>query len=312
MVMRYQLSNRCPVFIIFFFRNDDEKWLAITEYGIRYSDNYKRALSLFRENGTEMVFVKPVDEGSFQNENGEANFKEFTSERKPIQLENLHDPIDSGTPIVLSFEQIDWIYIPIYFDNLLKVRDAVKVQIEKIQKPDGKYLKVYDLVNAKTFSRNLLTQINSAYKKVVGSSNLSSMLCYSGPSRLLLAKSHTIKVNGENEILGIPSKLGCLYTGDARLKKNQCNSVKSLLGKRNVDNIGFFQLPHHGSKYNITINSVIRYLGLDLTQVLCFVSCDSHDKNHPSQSVINRLCWLTNRIYRVDENCREIEEKASL
>lgn len=306
----YRRCDKIKKVVLPVLRNDDEKWLAITEYGIRYSDNYERALSLFRANGTELVFVKPVDDGFSKNENEEANFKEFTSEREPIQLENLHGTIDSGTPIVLSFEKIDWIYIPIYFDNLLKVRDAVKAQIEKIQKPDGKFLKVDDLVNAKTFSRNLLTQINSAYKKVVGSSNLSSMLCYSGPGRHLLAKSHTIKVSGENEILGIPSKLGCLYTGDARLKKNQCIAVKSLLGKRNVDNIEFFQLPHHGSKYNITLKSVENYLGLDFEHTLNFTSCGSQDNNHPSRSVLSEIKKRNGTFFLIDEE-RDLSEEVS-
>lgn len=299
-----KIVERCKInkVVLPVLRKDDEKWLAITEFGIQYYKNYEKVQRLL--NNVEKVYVEPVDEDAIlghkdDNDNIFSNF-----EPEVYTLNSLPKTIKSGTRITVPIDNdILWIYIPIYFDNLLKVKAAVKSEIEKIKVDKyGRHLKVEDLENAKELSANVLAKVNNAYTKVVGGRNISSMLCYSGPAKNIIVRKHILSNLGYGLKHLNLQKMGCLYTGDARLKRNQCICINKLLGN-NVSNIIILQLPHHGSKYNININSIHEFLGLKLSDIITFASFGKENRyKHPSNSVIDDIHTKRGEFYPVNEN----------
>ena len=85
-------------------------------------------------------------------------------------------------------------------------------------------------------------------------------------------------------------KAACLYTGDTTLKMNQCREIRKYMDDRFINQIDTLQVPHHGSKYNITVSSVEKYLEMNFYDLLCFTSFGyGNTYKHPSTSCVKSI-----------------------
>lgn len=321
-----------------------EKWLRITEYGIEYYQGYLNVLNAFRQSGTQLIFVNPVigrQEHNFEtytlDKLGEGHISDNES-NDDANIDNIIDNskhINSGDRIKIADESIEWIYIPIYFDTLLNLRDKVKNAIEQIPYGD-KTLKVEDLEkNIGNLPLDILKQINEAYISVIHDNNKPSMLCYSGPEQndnfsiksydcfyrycwnyhwLYDHCSRIVEYHLRKRMIAT------LYTGDSTLKREQCNQIASKLSKKDkkgnvflnlVPHIGILQLPHHGSKYNITLSSVEKYIGIDYRFLITFASFGlGNSYGHPAPQLIGNLSKKKAIFFEVNEiPCTRLEDE---
>lgn len=179
---------------------EKDRWLRITECEIEYYQSYQNVLSAFRRRGTQLIFVNPLVEeqersqetytleqlgGSSLGNIDENDDNDFNDD----DLENIIDSsyhINSGDHVSIANEGVEWIYVPIYFDSLLKLKEDVKDAIEQIPCGDST-LKVEDLENnIGNLTSDILKQVNEAYISVIHN-NKPSMPCYSGPASPLVA-----------------------------------------------------------------------------------------------------------------------------
>lgn len=285
------LANECHIkkVILPVFRK--EKWLSIVEYGIIYYYNYQRILYLLREKGIKLVFVNPNGENDRELDN-------FYS------LDRLPNRINSGTKICIWLDGMQWLYIPIYFDALLRIKDKLKTEIERIPLLD-RHLKVENLKDPQMLDQHILHKVNDAYTRVVGDNNRPSMPCYSGPAddnynvsmfinqfvpHFKLSASDKHKSYYQIEKKQGVFKAACLYTGDTTLKMNQCREIRKYMDDRFINQIDTLQVPHHGSKYNITVSSVEKYLEMNFYDLLCFTSFGyGNTYKHPSTSCVKSI-----------------------
>lgn len=206
----------------------------------------------------------------------------------------------------------------------MKLRDDVKEAIENIPYK-GRTLTVKDLENnIGSLSADDLKKINEAYQSVIHDNNKPSMLCYSGPWQFddsILYPRYNICYcrycdwcyEDYRRIVNYhlnKMKIATLYTGDSTLKREHCKEVASILkmkdDNRNIRDlvpfIGTIQLPHHGSKFNITLNSVEKYMGLDVEDLITFASFGlGNIYNHPNSGLIEDLNNKGSRFFEVNE-----------
>lgn len=307
---------------------EKEKWLRITDYGIEYHHNYLLILEALRQSQSQLIFVDPVVEGqdriskryaleSLEGRSLRRNADNIDTDLNDIIVNSQH--INSGDYIAIGEDSVEWIYVPIYFKSLLDKRDEVKDAIEKIPYK-GRAMTVKDLENnIGNLPADDLKKVNDAYKSVFNqNNNKPSMLCYSGPLKLNTAVIDDYMFDSYYPLRYYcfcnwyheycrriihyhlrEKKIATLYTGDSTLKKWNCIEVASILNMKGknlkhacdlVSYIEAMQLPHHGSKYNITLKSVEQYLGLDLRLLITFASFGlGNSYNHPNTGLIKAL-----------------------
>lgn len=288
----------------------NEYWLQITEFGVKYYNSYNTLISLFNQNNIPIVEVLPV-------EGNENTIPE--NQREAIEVQNLSGRIPSGTPIkVAKYEDLKWVYIPIYFDALLKLKDDLKDKLEDIPY-NGRTLEVdKDLQNIGSLPQDVISKINDVYKEIVSDNNRPSMLCYSGPIEKINVQNYKkyshyfryfwSRINLKENDQGV---LGTLYTGDSSLKRELCKEIASILKIKDkkdkktydlVPLIGALQLPHHGSGNNITLKSVEKYMKLCSYGLTTFASFGlGNSYGHPSASLIETILQSYGRFFEVNE-----------
>jgi hypothetical protein len=115
--------------------------------------------------------------------------------------------------------------------------------------------------------------------------------------------SETLREGGitsaENEssvaLLGDLGSGGMLLTGDAGLKAlGAAVDYARSLGI-DLSKLWLFQVPHHGSRNNISPSMLNRIIGLPVEQDAsrrphCIISSGAEDEEHPRQVVVNALC----------------------
>jgi hypothetical protein len=248
----------------------------------------------FFEKKTEITYVRSAGKDD-QYDNNE-----------PISVEKLSEEINSGTKISVS-PKSDWIYIP-YNRDYKKKHDKL-IEVFK------KNLNPKDLVNNTTYTLGNISEIiekvsknkketkkkggeedkeeinvlKKAYITLSKNINNDSMIVYSGPSSsndsYVLDKCTNSCSSNCEKIQFKSEKVACLYTGDAKLYKIKKYNLKEIF-KKQWDNIGTIQIPHHGSLISFNNNKDI-FHDKNYCCPISFGKNNSH--KHPSDKVIKEI-----------------------
>jgi len=87
-----------------------------------------------------------------------------------------------------------------------------------------------------------------------------------------------------------------LLTGDAGLKALMAAVDYARARGVDLSKLWLFQVPHHGSRNNISPSMLNRIIGLPVAQGAtrswphCIISAGAEDEEHPRQVVVNALC----------------------
>lgn len=210
-----------------------------------------------------------------------------------------------------------WAFIPFFIEN----PNVVKL-LEDLNTTFSEFFSIpLDKVKLLNFIKNNFTTQNKKKIKEIylkhflkKNHNFYSMIVYSGPiddSKFYL--QHKINKNLNLEKIGClytgnfdlrykiykkvnSKKVGCLYTGDFDFKNILPQKIKQYYGKL-YDNIGVFQSPHHGSKYNHNIDLYNK----NSISIICYgIGPKTH--NHPDKCVIFSLRRRVRYIIHINEN----------
>lgn len=165
-------------------------------------------------------------------------------------------------------------------------------------------------------SSDIKKRINNAFKNAFG---------YTGPNAkgliMLSQKTEEVQLdislvtNGyrygfchvsSEEICEKASKTGCLYTGDAVLKKSSLSLVLNFWISRSPEKqLALMQIPHHGSRYNYedTIDS-------DFLAEWCFVCDKDEQRIRKMGELYNRLTSTSagghKKLWMVQDVCKDL------
>lgn len=80
---------------------------------------------------------------------------------------------------------------------------------------------------------------------------------------------------------------GCLYSGDIKVEDFWLNDYTNILGRNRVTNVGWVQIPHHGSKEN----DGAKLLNVSDPHIVhAIISAGSHNRyGHPSSQIIQKI-----------------------
>lgn len=170
--------------------------------------------------------------------------------------------------------------------NLEACEKDIKILKKKIGELDAK--KLNDIVTDPTELANVQNKYRIIAKKYKNDINNTSIVVYHGP----------INCSGRG---------GSLITGDIVLRIH--NVVEAIMDyySDEIKKVGFFSIPHHGSKYNWT-KKFIDSGNLDNT--VCFASTHNYYKNRMTADMMSDLRCHHISALVVDENCfNEIKQK---
>lgn len=166
-------------------------------------------------------------------------------------------------------------------------------------------------------TQDKIKELHDIYKQVRNDLNSTSLLVYSGPVETL----HYIEFVGQkvgsvswscryddcycNRCYDcykpkIDYRSACMYFGDWKISTQKLQKYYSKL-LNHGDNIGYIQIPHHGSIYNKG-NCAVECLN-DPYYIKSVISCGVNNRfDHPSNKIILKLMELGGEIILVTEN----------
>jgi beta-lactamase superfamily II metal-dependent hydrolase len=243
---------------------------------------------------TEIIYVRPAnDEQNEVNNDSFYDLREipYYKDKKSGKIE-----VESGSRLGIG-GQFRWVFVP--YNYLNKTRSS---QLTSELNKAG--FNVNSLQNDSTYTLNKVIipasrrALKQVYSRVDGNVNENSMLLYSGPE----------KSNDDGRWCMCDDcyddctwpryciyKAGCIYTGDCDLNRIDLGIVYSNF----VLNVGVIQIPHHGSKHNFLLNSLLEFW----PHIFCPMSFGTKNKyGHPAAQVINDLSQHGFRPLLINEN----------
>jgi hypothetical protein len=193
--------------------------------------------------------------------------------------------ISSGRRLTIS--NYEWIFIPhnIHFNERSEQLNQALTNIGK---------NIEDLTKIEDFDGPMIKKIRDIFnsKEIEGTINSNSMFLYSGfenKAKNLKFKSFNNCFIHHNFMTSIIFKsyynniLGCLYTGDGNLSKNNYKNIKNIY-KNYWEGIGTIQVPHHGSS-----NSSDENLYNEKNKIFVISAGEKEWHDHPDNEVKNGL-----------------------
>lgn len=210
--------------------------------------------------------------------------------------------VESGTKICLE-QNCVWVCIPSNYENdMMRMKILLELQKRKI-----------DIGNVDEDNFEEITQV---YKSVLGKSeqNIYSLVLYSGPicQQKFNINCYTYGNNVINNyraffsgngdrciVIGIPYfNMGAVYVGDLKLKDFH-QIQKARVYDCVKDNVGFIQIPHHGSKDNFD-EQIFGIFPMSKIYFACAGINNSY--GHPSQRVLDEIIAHRKKCYIVTED----------
>lgn len=193
-----------------------------------------------------------------------------------IDKNNSGANIKSGVAISPSHIHMDhWHFIPYNYNF-----ETASVEFETALNAEGLTLADIDSI---TKINKHKTSIVSAYHKVKGYFNNTSLILFSGPRNnndFVMEAWYEHSALRYNHYIEKP---GCLYLGDLSLKiKDITNNIRKRINKL-YSNIGIIQIPHHGSIHNFCATI------LDGNQLGIISYGTDNTYGHPSDLVIGEI-----------------------
>ncbi len=195
-------------------------------------------------------------------------------DNKIIDIEDIkkNEEIKSGDVIKL---QKEWYFVPHNYEY-----EKRKEELKKELKAND--LDIIKIENDLDYALNERKKIKDVYDSLEGRIHLNSMVLYSGPLEPKNNKSLMHCLHSSLHYIctkyRIFNRIGCIYTGDANLKK--INIKKDF--KDYWDSVGTVQIPHHGSGNEFNKNF------FDDRFYYCPISVGKDRRyGHPSEDVID-------------------------
>lgn len=332
----YEIEN---VFIPYF--TPEELLLLCIQNDISASSElfelYKNPNEYFSGKGVKNIY--PVTSGTNYNfEKAPINYDDTNDEVNNYRIEgsvNLDFKDNSNEPNVHSYEQIS-----IKLFHSLWVFKIFQGQSENIQKDIRiKIRELYKNIYNREFDNNIklaiqdnrfITKAKELYNSIEGKINQSSLVLYHGPMPTD-KKSYELCYKRKNN----PCCINCIEHNYIKYIEHhckwypecQCSSGTLLTGDISLNcldsmqlefenfifsvpnEIGFFQIPHHGSEYNMNIELMRKIMPNRLE-----ISCSYGRRNryrHPDPYMLDKLmmekCWNIHHV--VQENDFEYKIK---
>ena len=254
---------------------------------------------------TDIIYVRPANDE--QSEPNNELFFDLREIEFPKDKNTWNIEVASGSKLGFGGE-LRWIFVPYNFLNVAR-SSQLEVALSNAS---------FDVAKLKTdpfYTINQITtatqrkELRKAYVKVDGNVNENSMLLYSGPESIdgdgkwcICDECYDDCTWSQHCIY----KVGCIYTGDCDLNKINLGIVYSDLGL----NVGTIQIPHHGSKHNFSIQSLIDFW----PHIFCPVSYGTKNNyGHPAAEVVNELSQEGFRPILVNEqSSSEFEQRFTI
>lgn len=265
------LKKRCQIkTVVLPWLDDFEKVIVELDLTLHSIDTGIINPEQYFGNETSIVYIRKSDNEEPFNESQIA-LGELGAERE----------IRSGTTIKMNKISF-WKYTPFNLTNCSEYDQFENLLIEKGIDKD----RLSDIEYFKDKKKSLI----SCYAEINSDLNKSSLLVYSENEY-----SHRVEIS-YNKISSKRSyhectedQTGCLYTGDSNLtKKKQVDTIIDKLHNYQKT-IGVFQVPHHGSRKNMSLESLKLVKSNDLQ--LCIVSAGAKRAKHPSKELLGELLY---------------------
>lgn len=275
----------------------------------------------FNEYGVDSIFfIDPQDNeivNNRQNESYGNETRDFFVSGKTEPKRDIIDDYYSKSRInafkcgslTLNPYRTEWIF-KIYQDY---DKDQQKIIISFMETAYEKYsdIPLRDDIKNAVSNQSYINDIKYIYRKIKKDINQSSLTVYHGPAEKVHPKSYSVYPSYrchkycthsccENICKGYPATL---LTGDINLNtlRNQGNDFEKFIANT-PNKIGFFQIPHHGSKYNTNI-SLIQTLLPPNIEMFCSYGI-SNRYHHPNAYMLNKLMMNTySNIHHIVQFC---------
>lgn len=299
------LNDRCNIKKIIMPLISPNMWYLYALSAINKDEYIIDFISFIEGNRDKIIEVKPYNiEGVQEGENYFLN-----------DLSANVNQIESGSHINVSrcTDGVYWIYIPINFahsdQELSKLKGNILSRLQKNGITDISQL------NSDVVAR-FNKEIRLGFKDADLKLNENSLVVYSGPNKDMtqtdryghhICWSMGCRLIEAHYHRNIPDfylnrwRDACLFTGDAKLDIDRCNSVVKII-KDLKSNIGTLQIPHHGSAHNFSGTDFENSFNLSLCNIFTFISHGIKNRyRHPSSKVITDLFLHHNMSWSVTE-----------
>lgn len=290
-------------------------YLYALGYYIGQEETMSNLATFLSNNIDKLVEVQPAREGEDFNPPADEgiNILEEPNDNDLNSGQGKHKiKIPSGKPLNASEfkEKVYWCYKPINYEITSQQLDSLKNNIISELAAIGISISKDDFDKTETIKSTIVThtrEFKAAFKKSGIETNKSSMIVYSGPS--IEHSGCYLNFQLYYRHIALPDyrrywnrEPACLYTGDSVLNDIRFSSIAIYIQKQ-IQNIGTFQIPHHGSGNNINVGDIQNGLGLDIEGVLCFASYGKKNVyHHPSFNVVSDLYLHYSPLWGVTED----------
>lgn len=292
LLRQYQI---CNIFIPYF--SPEELLLLCIENDVDINSDlfelYRNPVAYFSETSNANIFIIDPnldDTHQFDNmqesnmgETGELNFRGNIHSRRSYNGNTVYN----CNSLFIQPYHFEWI-LKIYQDQDKHQQKNIQNQIRALYADlYGESLEV-DFVKALQ-DKLFVEKAKKLYDKVQGRINQSSLVLYHAPT-----ENHVAKIWCNNckchYCLQYYNNFTCatLLVGDINLNKlrEKGNSLKDFIDNTPTK-VGFFQIPHHGSEHNTSINLMQKVFPHPMEMVCCYGRRNRF--HHPDAYMLDRL-----------------------